>query len=591
MSTRESTRTVRPGSRLALLLAAAIAVGAPAIAGVTTAAAADPALGVTVTKTNTSPGYEATFRYQAPAGVTSVQIAGEWTFDQPSDITVLNNQSVVFGQDWRPGMVIAGTMNAWKNQPMTLGTDGIWTFTQPLPAGTYSYGFYWDCTDPLGAGCTRHADPANLPWSNQPAAVAAGASQQTLSQVYIPANPAFPTYDNAYQAPTTIGTLADMAYPSPTPTDPAATRPLAVYLPVGYDPKRATPYPVLYLCHGGSGSETDWFTQGIAQYIEENAIRDGVTQPFVMVSTNYNGFTTYESYAQEVLTHVIPYAEAHYNISKDPSGRAFAGLSAGGRFGLTLLYDHSSAFAYYGLWSAAIGYTVPTATQLAGMLAVPGGIQMGWGNQDWLGSPQWGVIGGSACDPANPACTTVNQINADRVAGLTGLGVPIDAQPMQGIHSWDIWRTQLRYFIANTLFKTTTVAVTPQAQTGSAAKLTAVVTPVTTNNVRPAGRVSFYAGQISNGSLLGSAPVGADGKATLTLKLNTVGDMTVVAVYQGDKLYTRSFAGPTVVKVTAGPVVETGGSVAGGPGPLAPLAGLALLAAGLATARWRLSRG
>ncbi len=36
---------------------------------------------------------------------------------------------------------LAGEFNDWKGQPMTKGTDGVWTITVPLSAGTYAYKF------------------------------------------------------------------------------------------------------------------------------------------------------------------------------------------------------------------------------------------------------------------------------------------------------------------------------------------------------------------------------------------------------------------------------------------------------------------
>ena len=71
------------------------------------------------------------------------------------------------------------------------------------------------------------------------------------------------------------GTLVDVTYPSPLSTDPAGEHYLALYTPPGYNPNRATPYPTLYLSHGGGGNEVDWSTQGVANRIIDNLIASG----------------------------------------------------------------------------------------------------------------------------------------------------------------------------------------------------------------------------------------------------------------------------------------------------------------------------
>src|SRR5690606_28748179 len=131
-------------------------------------------------------------------------------------------------------------------------------------------------------------DPANMwelerPYPNAPGAV--------RSTTFVPTHPDFPTYDNDYQAPpeSKRGTLEQVRYPSPLSTNPPGEHDMVVYLPHGYDPDRATPYPILYLSHGFGDHSTAWTMQGVAHYILENAIADGVVQPMVIISTDFNG--------------------------------------------------------------------------------------------------------------------------------------------------------------------------------------------------------------------------------------------------------------------------------------------------------------
>ena len=282
-----SSGSTRSRTISGVALAAVLSIVA-AVLGAVPASAAPGDLGPTVSYTGAAPtGYSVTFRYEAPAGVNTVQIYGEWLFSKPSSIVSQTTADLRTGKDWQTGDVLAGYNNAWRTIQMTKGDDGIWTYTTPLPSGTFSYSFTHDCATDNASGCTKLPDPSNPTW----AANIVGAGAQTLSQVYVPQSSRFPTYANEYQEPTAparTGTLLNLSYPSPLSTNPVGTHRVSVYLPAGYDPQRATPYPTMYLSHGAGGNETDWTTQGAAQYILENAIADGDAQPTVLVSTDAN---------------------------------------------------------------------------------------------------------------------------------------------------------------------------------------------------------------------------------------------------------------------------------------------------------------
>ncbi|MCG5440829.1 hypothetical protein PSH25_005578, partial [Micromonospora sp. PSH25] len=139
----------------------------------------------------------------------------------------------------------------------------------------------------LATGCALHDDPANG-WQIQPQYP--GAPGAVRSTIYVPASRKFPTYDTGYQAPVaTVGRLESRRYTSPLSTNPVGVHDIVVYLPHGYDPNRATPYPTLYLSHGSGDHSTAWTMQGVAHLILENAIKDRAAQPMVIVSTDFNG--------------------------------------------------------------------------------------------------------------------------------------------------------------------------------------------------------------------------------------------------------------------------------------------------------------
>ncbi|MEV6813257.1 alpha/beta hydrolase-fold protein [Micromonospora sp. NPDC051296] len=507
-------------------LVAGLTVAAGALVAPAAAAAPASDLGPKVVHTNQAPtGNSVTFRYQAPPGVESVQIYGEWWFSRAETVTCQGCGDARTGAQWQPGDILA---DPWRSMPMAKGTDGVWTFTTPLPSGTFRYAFTHDCTSPTASGCTLHPDPANplevLPHADAPGAL--------LSRVYVPSSKRFPSYDNGYQAPVArnkAGTLEQRRYDSPLSTNPPGKHDIVVYLPHGYDPARATAYPTLYLSHGGGGNATDWTMEGVAHEILENAIRDRAAQPMVIVSTDFNGLPDgNQGYVNDLRDNVIPFVEQNYHVSTRAEDRAFGGLSAGGARAITLLYDNTDLVGYHAAWGAAGGSVTPTQEQVDRMRAVTGGIHVGTGLQDWL---------------ANIAPNSVARTENWRAAGVDVTEYNID-----GVHVWDVWRQMLNHYVRNVAFRTTTTSLdVDTAQAGNSHRTrinaTAEVGSVTVGERAPSGKVDFYSGD----KYLGSAPI-RKGVAELKGTVDGQLDQPVTARYQGDDLFNASESAP----VTAG---------------------------------------
>ena len=500
-------------------------VGSLALLGATAPAAADDAadlnLGPEVVKTDTGPtGYEVTFRYAAPDDVERVRIWGEWQFSDPDVIINTTSAEGKFGAQWEPGDIVAPAAPGFLLSDMSKGADGVWTWTTPLPAGTFSYHFVHDeCPGPSNAGCTRYIDPANPGWASQLSPTGA----QTFVQVHVPAHPDFPTYDYPYQVPTPperTGTYEHRQYISPNSTNPPGTHHLVVYLPAGYDPDREVPYPTLYLSHGQGGNEAHWNAQGLSNFIMENLVADGRAQPMIIVGTNFNGLAGDAGYAHDVKDNVIPFIESEYNVSNRAEDRAFGGQSLGGARALGLLYNHTPTFEYYGAWASAAFPGLPDAAQVENMRAIRGGIHMGTGLQDYLGN--------------------IAPNSLARVDTLRNHGLEVVEHNVNGTHTWDAARQLYEHFLRNVAFRATTTNVSFEHR-GAVTWAVATVEPLGNSQARPTGSVQF----ILDGETIGAAVIDDEGQARLRLGSPRQLQTGVIQVsYLGDDLFNASASEP-----------------------------------------------
>lgn len=398
-------------------------------------------------------GYEVTFRYRDPSAK-SILIQGEWYFSNPARTTSTNSQGLLPWQ-WKPGDLATGwpgpsTPDGWpvvsmKKNPRT----GVWSYATPLPSGYYNYGFYVDCSlsqavsGPAEGGVScphpERADPGNPPW-NDHGGISTG-SADGRSQVYVPADRAFHDPNYSWEGPTSpTGELTDVSYGSAAGASAPNHRGenfLAIYTPHGYDPHRATPYPTLYLSPGSGLNEVDWSTQGDAANIVDNLINRHQIKPLVVVMTNTDcpgnnceTTPTPSAYDRDVLRAVIPYVQAHYDVSREPSQRAFAGFSAGGWATGSLLVDDTNKFGYYGLFSPCpVAISVPSAAESAAIRRVR--VMVGGGLED------------PDCHPY--AVADVAALHKARAHAVTEF--------FYGGHSFDVWRRLLRDFLTRVAFK------------------------------------------------------------------------------------------------------------------------------------------
>ena len=136
-----------------------------------------------------------------------------------------------------------------------------------------------------------------------------------------------------------------------------------VYTPANYDSKRRDAYPVLYLLHGLGDDASGWITAGAANTILDNLIAQGKAKPMIMVNPLGYGNSDgpagamrpdmFNRYTQALLEEVMPQVEKTYNVSRDRTQRAIAGLSMGGAEATFVGLNFLDRFAWIGSFSGA----------------------------------------------------------------------------------------------------------------------------------------------------------------------------------------------------------------------------------------------
>lgn len=120
---------------------------------------------------------------------------------------------------------------------------------------------------------------------------------------------------------------------------PALAAPLRywIYLPPDY-PSLKGPLPVAYLLHGAKGEGADWVHAGHVRDTADRMIAGGKLRPLILVMPDAQNSWYVDSkaaggvgdYETAIGRDLLAWIEGHYNVSRDGSGRAIAGISMGG---------------------------------------------------------------------------------------------------------------------------------------------------------------------------------------------------------------------------------------------------------------------
>ena len=219
-------------------------------------------------------------------------------------------------------------------------------------------------------------------------------------------------------------------------------RRMHVWTPAGYEKSNAK-LPVLYLIHGGGDNDASWPGVGAAGWILDNLLAEGKIVPMVVVMPNgtiTNVPNEVPPFAEDMVTSIIPFIEANYNVKTDADNRAMAGLSMGGMETIETAFNHPELFRYVWVLSASFAPGQDPAAESARLKVKENVAKM---NKQFK---RMVFTQGGPTDIAYQNCkNTRAQLDKD------GLKYEYMENAQAG-HSWATWRADLQT-LAPTLFK------------------------------------------------------------------------------------------------------------------------------------------
>ena len=114
-----------------------------------------------------------------------------------------------------------------------------------------------------------------------------------------------------------------------------------IFLPAGYDLDKDRSYPILYLLHGMSDTDRNWYDRGHVKDVMDQLVAGGEVEPMIIVTPDaggapveekQNGYFDMEGWPYEkfFFEEFMPYIESKYRVRAERGQRGVAGLSMGG---------------------------------------------------------------------------------------------------------------------------------------------------------------------------------------------------------------------------------------------------------------------
>ncbi len=207
-----------------------------------------------------------------------------------------------------------------------------------------------------------------------------------------------------------------------------------IILPNDYYVNTDRYYPVLYLFHGMNGNNNDWAEQGNAKQMVQDAIKNEIIPPMIVVMPDafntfyvdgYQNGLKYETYFWDEF---LPYIEKTYRIIDSRETRFIAGLSMGGYGASYYAFTYPDKFMYcYSMSGAVEGVGTSTTPSIADIIT-------SYDSFDSL--PGYTMD----CGTSDPLVFTSNQSVHEK---LVSAGFNHEYITREGTHDWGFWQKSL----------------------------------------------------------------------------------------------------------------------------------------------------
>ncbi len=173
-------------------------------------------------------------------------------------------------------------------------------------------------------------------------------SKPTVTSTAIPAS-ATPTLTACMQAGGRVEVyeITTVLFPSPLV--------YRIYLPPCYDEEPRRSYPVLYLIHGQTYSDTQWDHLGVPEEADR-LIAAGEIGPMIVVMPRDRVWLepTEDKFGLAVEQSLVPWVDEQYRTIPDRAHRAIGGLSRGGAWAVDIGLSHPEMFSAVGVHSGFV---------------------------------------------------------------------------------------------------------------------------------------------------------------------------------------------------------------------------------------------
>lgn len=203
-----------------------------------------------------------------------------------------------------------------------------------------------------------------------------------------------------------------------------------IYLPPCYDEDQQQAYPVLYLIHGQTYTDTQWDRLGVPE-VADQLIRAGDAVPFIVVMPRDRIWLepTEDNFGKAVEQSLVPWIDKYYRTIPDRDHRAIGGLSRGGAWAVNIGLSRWDLFSAVGVHSGFVFYSDNQSIYL------------------WLHNTPPGMIPRIFMDVGDNDRPEIAKGSAWLEDFLTRYDIPHEWHLFSGEHEEDYWRSHIEDYL------------------------------------------------------------------------------------------------------------------------------------------------